>query len=230
MLTVLLGVALGLALQGGAAPVSDPLARYVYPLAPTVASPRIVVDTKEAPEAAAWARTAAALMRSWYPTVRSLLATEGSKVPKELRLTIKPKIGPPAYCDGEGITVKAEWVRDHPDDLGIVIHEMTHAVQAYPDGKDQPGWLVEGIADYVRWWRYEPEPPHARIDPAKANYTDAYRTTAYWLAWTSKRYDMRLVPSLDREMRAGRDPLPVFAKLTGKEPAALWAEFLATKP
>ena len=211
-------------------PNDDPLARYAYPLAPYVPGPPVIVDASAAPEAAAWARTAAGIMRAWYPTVRSLLATSGAPVPKALRLTIKPNIGPPAYCAGNEITVKAEWVRDHPDDLGIVIHEMTHAVQSYPDFDAKPGWLVEGIADYIRWWRYEPEPPHSKIDPEKANYTDAYRTTAYWLAWTSKQYDMRLVPSLDAEMRAGRDPMPIFLKLTGKEPAELWKEFLATKP
>ena len=208
--------------------VQDPLARYVYPLAPRVESPRIVVDTKAAPESAAWAKTAASIMRAWYPTVRSQLATTGARVPKELRLTIKPKIGPPAYCSGDEITVKAEWIKDHPDDLGIVIHEMAHAIQSYPDGP-KPGWLVEGIADYIRWWRYEPEPPRTKITE-KSNFTDAYRTTAYWLAWCQRKYDMRLVPQLDGEMRAGRDPLPIFTKLTGKTPEALWKEFVVTNP
>lgn len=208
----------------------DPLAKYIYPLAPTVAAPKVVVDTSAAPETKAWAETAATIMRAWYPTVRSLLATTGAKVPKELKLTMKPGIGPPAYCAGDEITVKAEWVRDHPDDLGIVIHEMTHAVQSYPDYDAKPGWLVEGVADYIRWWRYEPGPPHQRIDPAKSNYSDAYRTTAYWLAWVEQKYDRRLVPMLDGAMRNKRDPLPVFKELTGKEPAELWTEFLATKP
>ncbi len=208
----------------------DPLDRYIYPLAPRVESPRIVVNTKEAPETKAWADTAAGIMRAWYPTVRSLLATKGARVPRELRLTIKPKIGPPAYCSGDEITVKAEWVKDHPDDLGIVIHEMAHAIQSYPGFKGKPGWLVEGIADYIRWWRYEPGPPHQRIDPAKSNYTDAYRTTAYWLAWVEHKYDRRLVPMLDGEMRNRRDPMPVFQKLTGKDADTLWKEFLATKP
>lgn len=206
------------------------LDRYIYPLAPVVAAPTVVVDASAAPDTKAWADTSATLMRVWYPTVRSLLATNGARIPKELKLTMKPNIGPPAYCSGDEITVKAEWVRDHPDDLGIVIHEMAHAIQSYPNAKTTPGWLVEGIADYIRWWRYEPGPPHTKINPDKSNYTDAYRTTAYWLAWVEQKYDRRLVPMLDAAMRKREDPLPVFEKLTKKDADTLWKEFVATKP
>ena len=30
--------------------------------------------------------------------------------------------------------------------FGVVIHELTHVIQAYPAAGDKPGWLVEGIA------------------------------------------------------------------------------------
>jgi hypothetical protein len=111
-----------------------------------------------------------------------------------------------------------------------VIHELVHIVQQYPNSRFKQGWLVEGIADYIRWWRYEPESPRPRIDPEKSKYTDAYRTTAYFLAWASRKYDMRLVPALDRALRAGEDPMPKFAQYTGKDADALWKEFIASKP
>jgi hypothetical protein len=90
---------------------------------------------------------------------------------------------------------------------------------------------VEGIADYTRWWRYEPE-LHAgsgrtKINPANSNYTDAYRTTAVWLAWAARKYNYALVPCLDKAMRDSRDPMPIFAKLTGKNADDLWREFVA---
>ncbi len=116
----------------------------------------------------------------------------------------------------------------------MVVHELVHVLQAYPPASGARGWLTEGIADYIRWWRFEPEEfaLHGRpaIDPARSRCTDGYRTTAYWLAWTAKRYDLRLVRALDAAMRRGEDPMPLFAQTTGRDADALWAEFLAQKP
>lgn len=170
-----------------------------------------------------------------------LLATDGRdpvtgklegtvfKSPTEIKLVFKKTLNVPAYASGGTITINGEWIAKRPDDLGMVIHELTHVIQQYPSSRAKPGWLVEGIADYIRWWRYEPElhagPGRTKVDHAKAKYTDSYRTTAVWLAWCSRKYDMRLVPALDYAMRARKDPMPLFEKLTGKTPEDLWKEF-----
>ena len=36
-----------------------------------------------------------------------------------------------------------------------MVHETTHVVQAYRRGA-RPGWLVEGISDYIRFFKFEP--------------------------------------------------------------------------
>lgn len=208
----------------------DPLARHVYPLAKPLPVPTVNVDVSEIPSAKAWGEKAREVVIAWYPTVTSLLATEDWKAPKEINIVIKKEISAPAWASGNTITVSGKWITERPDDLGMMVHELTHIVQSYPRNRHNTGWLVEGIADYVRWWRYEPEAPRPRIDPEKAKYTDAYRTTAYWLAWVSRKYDMRLVPALDRELRKGADPMPVFEKLTKKNADELWKEFIASKP
>jgi len=71
-------------------------------------------------------------------------------------------------------------------------------------------------------------------DFSRAKYTDAYRTTAVWLAFIEQKYDRRLVPTLDHHMRLGKDPMPVFKdpmpvfkELTGKTADELWDEFKA---
>lgn len=135
----------------------------------------------------------------------------------------------PAYASGGEITISGKWIKEHPDDLGLVIHELVHVIQQYPHFEGKPGWLVEGIADYIRWWRYEPEAPRRRPDPAKANYTDSYRTTGWWLGWVSQKYDRRLVPALDRALRNKQDPMPIFKAMTGKTPEELWKEFVEAK-
>jgi hypothetical protein len=195
-------------------------------------APPVVVDASDLPEAQAWGDAAKALVQVWYPAVVAMLATEDFKTPREIRLVIKKSLNVPAYASGGTITINGKWITDHPDDLGMVIHELVHVVQQYPASRNKPGWLVEGIADYIRWWRYEPE-LHAtrgrtKIDPQKSKYTDSYRTTAMWLAWCGRRYDMRLVPQLDAALRKGENPIPVFAKLTGKGPEELWKEFVET--
>lgn len=209
---------------------NDDLARHVYPLAKRLDCPPVVIDVSDFPESQAWGDAAKALVESWFPTVCSLLATEEYKPPKEIKLVIKKSINSPAYASGGTITINGKWITDHPDDLGMIVHELTHVVQSYPRNQKKPGWLVEGIADYVRWWRYEPEAKRPRIDPEKNKYSDSYRVTAYWLAWVSKKYDMRLVPAIDLALRKAEDPMPIFAKMTGKEPEELWKEFLDSKP
>jgi hypothetical protein len=220
-------LALTIAVPACAQAPADPLDRYVYPLSAPLKTPPVVIDVTDAPQTKEWAEKAKALVEAWYPTVTSLLATDKYEPPKEIKLTFKKEISAPAWANGGEITINGKWVTEHPDDLGMVIHELTHIVQAYRWNRT-PGWLTEGIADYVRWWRYEPEAPRPKVDPVKASYKDAYRTTAAFLAWTSRKYDMRLVPTLDRAIRERRDPLPEFTRLTGKDVDALWAEYVAT--
>lgn len=209
---------------------SNGLDRHIYPLAEPKTCPPVVVDVSEFPEGEAWGNAAKGLVETWFGTLTTLLATEDYEVPDEIRLVIKKEISAPAWASGSEITISGKWITEHPDDLGVVIHELVHVIQQYPNSRTKPGWLVEGIADYIRWWRYEPEAPRPRIDPERNNYDNSYRTTAYFLAWTSRKYNMGLVPALDRALRKREDPMPVFKELTGKEPAELWKEFVATKP
>ena len=38
-----------------------------------------------------------------------------------------------AGTTGDTIHVSADWIKKHPDDFGLVIHEMTHVIQHYPN-------------------------------------------------------------------------------------------------
>lgn len=205
----------------------DSLQRYIYPLSKPIAAPEISIDVKDAPDMQGWGEAARDLATAWYPRLCELLSTSTFKSPKKLTFVFRNKQDAPAYATGREISFNATWIRAHPDDLGMVIHELTHIVQQYPDNKVDTGWLVEGIADYTRWWRYEPEAPRTKINFAKATYRDAYRTTAWFLAWSGQKYNLGLVPALDAKLRAAEDPMPVFAQLTGKTADELWTEFAA---
>jgi len=208
----------------------DPYARYLYPLSRPLPAPRVLINVSDAPQTRAWAEDARKLVAEWFPLICRFLATEDFRPPKTVTLVFKKDLNVPAYTAGDTITINGKWVTGHPDDFGMVIHELTHVIQAYPDKGDKPGWLVEGIADYIRFYRYEPDVPRPRVNPQRATYHDAYRTTAAFLAWVMGRYDRSLVVRLDRALRTGTYSVDIFQQVTGKSVDALWAEFIQTLP
>jgi basic secretory peptidase family protein len=218
--------------SGTATADESPWERHLYPLAPakTGDPPTFVLDTSDIADTAEnvrWAEEAKTLCEQWYPIIHRFLATEEWKPPTEIKLIFKKELKVPAYASGSAITVSAEWAGKHPDDFGCVIHELTHVIQSYPNQRGKPGWLVEGIADYIRFWKYEPEVPRPRIDKEKASYKDSYRTTAAFLAWITWKYDKRIVRKLDKALREGKYSDAIFGDVTGRSLDALWEEFVA---
>ena len=228
----LVAVAIGITVLASvrAALADDDFGRFIYPLseAPNAAAGVTVfeVDTSESPDDEAmqkWADRARLLGQDWLPIVRRFLATNDWSPPPTIRLVFKKDLGPPAATANGVIYISVPYVQKHQDDFGMVIHELTHIVQNYPPGN--PGWLVEGIADYIRYWKYEPEKPHRRID-ATSSYKDGYGTSAAFLAWIVWKYDRRIVQRLDDALRHGRYHDGLFQEWTGKPVDALWGEFL----
>jgi RNA polymerase sigma factor (sigma-70 family) len=76
-------------------------------------------------------------------------------------------------------------------------------------------WLALGIADYVRFFKYEPGklPP---LDPDKMQYNANSRATAAFLAFLVQKYDNGIVRKLNQIVRAGEYKDEVFKELTGK--------------
>jgi hypothetical protein len=97
-------------------------------------------------------------------------------------------------------------------------------VQSY-HSRSNPGWLVEGIADYVRFWVFEPQTPKRRLNPDRIKYTDSYQTTAAFLAWAVQKYDKDLVTKLNAACRKGQYKPDLWKEYTGKDLDALWEEF-----
>jgi hypothetical protein len=128
-----------------------------------------------------------------------------------------------AATGGSTITISADWVRKHPDDFGMVVHELTHVIQRYPPNK--AGWLVEGIADYVRYFHFEPGKKFAPLDPVKASYRQGYGTTARFLDWLERRKP-GIVRRLNGALREGRYDDGLFQEYGGKPLDDLWREFV----
>ncbi|MEI7822374.1 MAG: basic secretory protein-like protein [Verrucomicrobiota bacterium] len=189
-----MGIAASLTFTAFAA--EKPLAAMRLPLtAKIVATPKVKIVFAGEPTTAvrAWADEAAHVVIEWWPQVAHLLSTDDFHSPEQLTLTFKKELKGPAHRTTDGLFIGIPWITAHPDDFGMIIHEMTHAIQDDHGAPRDEGWLVEGIADNIRYWHHEPEVPHSRIDSTKASYRDGYSTTGAFLAWIMVKYDRRTV-------------------------------------
>lgn len=185
------------------------------------------VDISRAPEVAAWAATAEKQMEESWADTAALLYSDKFITPNAVNVVYRtgPGVTGIAATGGGVMTVNTAWCHAHPDDTGLTVHETSHVIQAY--SAYDPVWLVEGIADYIRWVRFEPEHFHPRINVKRATYHDAYQTTATFLAWCEQHYDSRLVTKLSQDVRFGTYKTSLFQKYTGKDVDTLWSEFIA---
>jgi hypothetical protein len=168
-----------------------------------------------------------ALFYECYPNLLTRFEHPTRKAPHKIRLIFDPKLDIPAHCSGDRVTISIDWLKAHPEDIGLLTHELTHAVQAYPDSN--PGWLTEGIADYARKV-YGPEKQPgwnfpARLSPQQS-YTNSYGVTARFLVWIDEKHP-GTVDTLHRRMQDREFRLEDFQAATGKTVDELWAECVA---
>ena len=141
----------------------------------------------------------------------------------------------PAYtgvaATGNGVArYNPKWLKDHPEDIDVVTHEVMHIVQAYPGGS--PGWLTEGIADYVRYVYGVNNVKGSWALPAyKAgqSYTNSYRIMARFLVWLEKNGHPAIVNELDKAARTRTYSPELWQQKTGKTLDELWTAY-ATNP
>ena len=182
----------------------------------------VELDTAEAPDLAEWAAKAKTLAVEWTPKIA---AAQGADPPPKVSLVFKAKQDAPGATAGRRVFVSAPYVRKHPEDWGMLIHELCHVVQAYPEYP--PGWLTEGVADFVRDVHFEPGKRKIRIDPKKASYKDSYATTAAFLGWLEKK-SPGAVKKLNAAMRKKAYKPEIWTEIGGKDVDALWSDFVAT--
>ncbi len=194
------------------------LARFRYPI-------EFAVDVSDAPEMKEWADKAARLCERWYPRINEEFKSEGFKPRHHVSMALKTSYKGVAEAGGSRITGSVKFFKDHPRDFGAMIHETCHIVQNY-QSRGNPGWLVEGVADYFRFFIFEPG-NLGRINP-DPHYNDSYRTTAAFLAYATGKYDIGLVPKLNALMREGKYTPETFKALTGKTLPELDAEWRST--
>jgi hypothetical protein len=192
----------------------------------------ITINTGKAPELKDWAQTKLApVMAEWYPKIAAMLSSKGFTAPAHCRVTLKPVSGV-AYTTGAGIVANSKWLQTQlkGDATGSLVHEMVHVIQRYHG--DNPGWLVEGMADYIRWFKYEPGSHGADLiwmrkqqKPFSPRYNDSYRVSANFLNWVTEHYDKGIVAKLNAAMRGNNYNEALWKQYTGRTVQELGAEW-----
>ncbi len=188
---------------------------------------RAFSDYSGFPDLKEWARKADMQMEESWPDTAALLYSDGFITPNKVNVFYRsgPNVTGVAATGGGVMEVNVAWARAHPEDTGLTVHEVAHVVQSM--SAYNPVWLIEGVADYIRWVKFEPQNYKVQINPAKATYHDSYRTTGAFLAWCELHYDSRLVSKLNRDVRFGNYSNALFKTYTGKDVDTLWSEFIA---
>ncbi len=189
---------------------------------------QIVIDTTAAPDLTDWARRELApVVREWYPKIVGMLPSDGYAAPARVTIYFLSDMDGVASTSGTRIRCAANWFRRNLDGeaKGAVVHELVHVVQDYgrarrtgPASMAPPGWLVEGIADYIRWFQYEPQSKGAEITArnlSRARYDGNYRVSANFLNWVVEKHRPEIIRQLNAAMREGRYRDDLWATLTG---------------
>ncbi len=185
---------------------------------------KVTVDCTAATETQEWAEKAASIAKEQYPFLIAALDSEGFKPADSLKIVFKHMDGV-AYASGGTVTISADWIEKHPDDLGMVVHELIHIVQAYKHRV--PSWVTEGIADYLRFFFYERNGDKTcRVNPEKAKYTDSYRTTGAFFDWIVRTKDAGFIKRLNSACRDGKYTVEFFKDSTGMTVDELWGGFI----
>lgn len=189
---------------------------------------RVHLHYETARDARKFALKAKELIDEQYPKLYAEFDTpEGPAPLTNIHLWFRAMDGVAHATNRNEIHISEKWVtRQSPNDYGMVVHELFHLVQAYTGGGE--GWLTEGLADYVRHRRYEPEANWGKPDPEKAKYTDAYKTTALFLEWIEDNHKKGITLTLNAASRKKENVREVFTRETGKDVDALWREYVGT--
>jgi hypothetical protein len=156
-----------------------------------------------------------------------MLPSEGYEAPERVSVTFSASMQGVAATGGTRVRCAADWFRRNlqGEAKGAVVHELAHVVQNYgiarrtnPSPARTPGWLVEGICDYIRWFLYEPQTRGAEVTArniSQARYDASYRISGNFLNWVTQTYDKEIVRKLNAAAREGKYSDDLWKTATG---------------
>lgn len=147
-----------------------------------------------------------------------------------LKVVLEWNIEAAAYVSGPELHINASYFVDSAkagnasEGPGVLHHEVAHFYQVNSLGA--PTWLIEGMADFVRYRTgYVPLTNRRK----GGSYTDSYQVTGFFLDYVERQYPgtMRRL-ELDLWQKSGGWTLGWFANQTGKDVDSLWRAYQAS--
>lgn len=203
--------------------VSEPaVTTFKYPV-------EVFVNCTDAPELKEWTENTARVCEKAYQMICEELKSDNFTPKTIVNMVMTPKYKGVAATSGFGrsgaalIQGSPDYFSKHKSDVGAMVHEMVHVAQNYR-GRT-PGWVTEGIADFIRNYKYEPEKPMRKIDPDKVKYDGLYQISARFLMFLTEKYDKDIVKKINRAAREGKYSEDLIKELTTKTLPELDAEW-----
>ncbi|CAG7647236.1 unnamed protein product [Allacma fusca] len=167
-----------------------------------------------------------ATLIKWYPRLADELSLSPSTPIKRISITFDPVYERVTYLTGNKIVGGVKYYRTHQDDVGSMIYTLIRYIQDYKNG---PDWLAQGIADYLRFYIFE---PHHLLDipSPKDKYTDGYRVTAYFLNYLVNKFNMTqdIVYWLNKHCREGTYSSTIWVTFLDETVDELWADMMTS--
>jgi len=179
------------------------------------------LNVTQVPRLENWGFHAKELITLWAYRIARILDIE--KYPHNIDLTIQKSDDGIAFTDSNAITVSSHWIEKYPEDIGLIVHEAVHVVQLCPEF--DPGWVTEGIADYIRRHLYEKKPLEwFPICEEEKGCEAAYRITGGFFLWVTNFKNSDFIKILNTAMKNGEYEPDIFFQTTSKDLDPLWQE------
>jgi hypothetical protein len=107
----------------------------------------------------------------------------------------------PAEADADTFTIKLSrsHFKKHPNDVGCLVHELTHIVQAAKNYENNV-WIIEGIADWVRAKFNLVEDKQIGWHIISGNPKEGYARCAHFLLWVEEKYGIEAIQNWSKQL------------------------------
>lgn len=186
-----------------------------------------VSEVSDSAKLVEWGTKAKELIEQWHQRTANLIPTKGFEVPTELWLKIRKSNHGVAATSGARISVSSGWIEKYPEDIGCVYHELVHVIQDYKRRR-VPGWMTEGIADYLRWAIYEGKPQNwFPFKDKPQGYKASYRVTGGFFLWLESDRCPGIVNKINTAIRRGiYKNETFFVQESGSTLDELWTDYV----
>lgn len=187
----------------------------------------IDLDLAAAPQLQAYGEEMRRRAFGWWTIINDALSFPGYSPTKRIifRFSNDMPSTLAGLAQGHLILMNAPYITAHPTYFNYAAHEMVHIYQAYPLGT--PKWLLEGIADYVRYYVLFPQDRERDYNAVNAYYTDGYQKGAALLDWVERTHGVGSVRQLNATLHRGADGEALLERMTGMRLSQIWANVAA---